>query len=91
MSSKKHYKDDFEVFLRKTIPSALPIFVVETFKKNLDLSFKLGFPKKPEKIFTCTASSADELFKIYLAEQTKKKSKIFLWTTWEQLFYFISY
>ena len=36
LSSKKHYKDDFEVFLRKTIPSALPIFVVETFKKNLD-------------------------------------------------------
>ena len=49
LSSKKHYKDDFEVFLRKTIPSALPIFVVETFKKNLDLSFKLGFPKNQKR------------------------------------------
>ena len=68
--------DKFEIFIRQIIPEALPIFIMETFKDNLELSSRLGFPIKPRKIFTSLAHSADELFKIYLAEQINKKLNI---------------
>ena len=69
--------DKFEIFIRQIIPEALPIFIMETFKDNLELSSRLGFPIKPRKIFTSLAHSADELFKIYLAEQINKKAKYY--------------
>lgn len=75
--SKKDKKDKFNKFLRKEIPSALPIFLIESFKKNLNLSKKLDYPDNPKKIFTCVAYQGDELFKIYLAEKIKNKTQYF--------------
>lgn len=74
---KKIYKDKFEIFLRSQIPYAIPIFAVESFKKNYHYCKKIGFPKKPKFIFTCYAYQTDELFKLYLADQVEKKTKYF--------------
>lgn len=70
-------RDKFEIFLRNIIPEAIPIFAMEAFKKNLNLSKKINFPKNPKFIFTCYAYQSDELFKIYLAEQCEKNTKYF--------------
>ena len=70
-------KDKLNKFLRKEIPNALPIFSIETFKKNLHFIKKLNYPDNPKKIFTCVAYQGDELFKIYLAEKIKNKTKYF--------------
>lgn len=69
--------DKLNKFLRKEIPNALPIFSIETFKKNLHFTKKLNYPDNPKKIFTCVAYQGDELFKIYLAEKTKNKTKYY--------------
>ena len=76
-SLKKDKIDKFNRFLRQEIPNALPIFLIETFKENLNLSKKLNYPNNPKKILTCVAYQGDELFKIYLAEKIKDKSKYF--------------
>ncbi len=70
-------KDKLNKFLRKEIPNALPIFLIETFKKNLHFTKKLNYPVNPKKIFTSYAFQGDELFKIYLAEKIKNKTKYF--------------
>lgn len=77
INKKKQKLDQFEMFIRKIIPSTFPVFALETFKVNLKISENLGYPKNPQKIFTCLATQGDELFKIYLAEQIKKKSKYY--------------
>ena len=68
LNSSIRKKDKFESFIRKEIPYALPIFMMESFKENMKLANQI-FPKNPKKIFTCVSWQADELFKLYLADR----------------------
>jgi len=66
-------KSSFENFLIKLIPFQIPKIYIEGFKKLVEKSTKLNWPKKPISIFTSNSMFRDEIFKHYAGENVEKK------------------
>ena len=64
-----------ENFIRKILPTSIPISYLENFKILKEKTFL--FPQKPKFILSANSFEFNALFKIYSAEQKEKKSKIF--------------
>ena len=70
-------ENEFLKLLNKLIIQNMPIAYIESFKSNKARHIK-AFPKKPKFIFTSSAYFSNELFKIWIAEQSLNNQKIYI-------------
>ncbi len=70
-------ENEFLKLLNNLIIQNIPIAYLESFKSNKARHIKV-FPKKPKFIFTSSAYFSNELFKIWIAEQSLNHQKIYI-------------
>jgi len=74
----KNKEKNLENFIRLVLPKCLPICMVESFNDIYELCEKVGYPKKPNFIFTSVSYAYDECFKFYTAKRVKTKIPYFI-------------
>ncbi len=57
--------DNFEILVKKIIPSSIPSAHIESFDDLNKIAMNLKLPKKPKLIFTSNNYEYDEVFKLY--------------------------
>ena len=67
--------DEFQTLCADLICDVMPICFLEGFQEVKANSIKIGFPKRPEVIFTSNNFDTDEEFKFWVAEMTSLGSK----------------
>lgn len=76
--SKFQKSESFEQIARMMIFKFIPISYLENFKKILEETNKIGWPKNPKAIFTSNNFFEDEFFKIWTAEKQKNNSALLI-------------
>lgn len=67
---------EFSEIVESIIPLCIPKIYLEGFQGILNLQNKLPWPSNPSVIFTSNAYFTDDVFKIWAASKTEKKSKL---------------
>ena len=69
-------ENNFEKFLRKIIPTLIPMSYLENYKKISNATSKLNWPKKPEAIFTSHFINNKTIPSKYTAEKKENGTKL---------------
>ena len=77
-SNKENLNNKVEKFIRKILPKAIPVAMIESFDDIYTECDNIGYPKKPKFIFTSNSASWNEHFKFFTAKKIQDGTKYFV-------------
>ncbi|MBI3632697.1 MAG: transferase [Candidatus Vogelbacteria bacterium] len=69
---------EFETCLQALLPQQIPCVYLEGYKKLVQQSNQLAWPKRPKTIWTSNAFHSDDLFKVWTADKVERGSPLII-------------